>query len=276
MLSYKHAFHVGNHADVIKHLCLIATLEHYKKKSKAFCLFDTHAGAGTYLIVDSEVQKNKEFSTGIEHFIAHQAKDDTLQRYLRCLTSYHVVGKLPGSPAIGLDIIRDQDSLILMELHPSESQKLKSNLLDQRVSVHARDGFEGLIALSPPKEKRGIVLIDPPYEQLAEYSNVVSCVKKVLRRWQNVCVIIWYPLLGARAGTKSGKSELMLDELKALTNNEILNVQLCVDTPQENEGMYGSGIAIINPPWQLDETLKASVAEIADVLNPSIANVGWL
>jgi 23S rRNA (adenine2030-N6)-methyltransferase len=264
---------VGNHADVIKHLCLIATLEHYKNKDKPFCLFDTHAGAGLYALTDPEVQKNKEFATGTSQFSGYQAKNKILVDYLRCLLSFETHGILPGSPAIGLNCIRDQDSIVLMELHPSECQKLKVNLRDYRINVHARDGFEGIVALSPPLQKRGVVLIDPPYEQLSEYSKVVSSVTKILSRWQNACLLIWYPLLGSRAGAKSEKSEWMLNELKLLTKEPILNIQLCIDDPQKNQAMYGSGVAVINSPWQLDETLSATMTEVAEILSPTSYSV---
>ena len=273
MLSYKHAFHVGNHADVIKHLCLIATLEHYKNKDKPFCLFDTHAGAGIYALTDPEVQKNKEFTTGASQFFGYQAKNPILGHYLHCLSRFETHGILPGSPAIGLDCIRNQDSIVLMELHPSECRKLKANLQDERINVHARDGFEGIVALSPPRQKRGVVLIDPPYEQLLEYSKVVSSVKKVLSRWQNACLLIWYPLLGSRAGAKSEKSEWMLNELKLQTKDPILNIHLCIDEPQKNQAMYGSGVAVVNMPWQLDETLSATMKEVAEILSPTSYSV---
>lgn len=276
MLSYKHAFHAGNHADVVKHLCLIATLEHYKKKDKPFCVFDTHAGAGVYPFQDFEVQKNKEFETGVLHFENYLASDDNLQRYLTILKQYSLSNLLPGSPAIGLECLRSQDTLTLMELHPSESQKLKNNINDGRVNIHNRDGFEGVVALSPPKEKRGVVLIDPPYEQLSEYNNVKTSVTKLLTRWQNACIMIWYPLLGSRAATKSGRSESLLDELKANVESDLLDVRLVVDEPKENQGMYGSGVLIINPPWQLDKTLSEAMSEIASVLSPKKASVEWL
>ena len=266
MLSYKHAFHVGNHADVIKHLSLIATLNHYKKKNKPFCLFDTHAGAGLYRFDEAEVTKNKEFETGSDRVTKVKTKDATLQEYINIINTCADQGLLPGSPAIGLNCLRDEDVQVLMELHPAEILKLKQNIRDNRVSIHARDGYEGVIALSPPKQKRGVVLIDPPYERADEYASVIRAVKTLLERWNNVCVLIWYPLLGQRAGLKSGLSESMIESLRSDLNKELVNVQLQMENKEQQAGMYGSGMLVINPPWQLDTVLKVTLAEVASHL----------
>ena len=266
MLSYKHAFHVGNHADVVKHLCLIATLDYFKKKNKPFCLYDTHAGAGLYYLDDEQVAKNQEFRTGVEHFQNVKTSDTVLQTYVGLLTHYGEKALLPGSPAIGLDCLRVDDAHVLMELHPTEVQSLKRNLSDPRLSIHARDGFEGVLALSPPKQKRGVVLIDPPYEQQGEYANVSQTAKKLLARWSNACVLIWYPLLGARAGAKSGLSERMIESIRAENQAEMLDVQLHKDSKLKEPGMYGSGVLIINPPWQIDAVLQSSIGQAAELV----------
>ena len=163
-----------------------------------------------------------------------------------------------------------------MELHPSEYEKLKRNLRSEQLVAHKRNGFEGIVALTPPVQKRGAVLIDPPYERIEEYKDVVDSVLKLYKRWANACVLVWYPLLGKRAGAKSGKSQKMCEDIANGLDVNVLDVQFEVDTPSPEAGMYGSGVLIINPLWQLDETVLSTINEVAKPLQALSHSVHWL
>ncbi|WP_346993764.1 23S rRNA (adenine(2030)-N(6))-methyltransferase RlmJ [Alteromonas gracilis] len=263
MLSYQHAFHAGNHADVIKHVCWIGVINALKKKDKPFTLFDSHAGAYCYDLNDAMSSKNKEYESGITRVNNTDASSSLLSDYLNLCSTFLAQERYPGSPVISAMTKRNNDSLHVMELHPAEFDKLNHNLNSLRVDachVHKRDGFEGLRALTPPKPNRGAILIDPPYERASEYKDVVNGVTQVLKRWQQAQIVIWYPLLSARAGAKHGASEAMCDALAAL-DVPCFKAQVCVTPNTEDAGMYGSGVMVLNPPWQLDVQLDSALQE---------------
>jgi 23S rRNA (adenine2030-N6)-methyltransferase len=281
VLSYQHAFHAGNHADVIKHLCWIGVINALKKKDKPFTLFDTHAGAGTYDLNDDMSSKNKEYETGISRLFVkgdgarNQQKQGQRQDLPALLTDYLSLcepflaqQQYPGSPAISATAKRDSDNLHLMELHPGEFQKLEKNVSRLHAGnshVHKRDGYEGLRALTPPKPNRGAILIDPPYERTNEYSDLVNGVEQVLKRWQQAQIVVWYPLLSERAGAKSGASEVMCNKLAAL-GKACFKAEICVVENTPDAGMYGSGVFVLNPPWQLDTNLDEALSNVVDML----------
>ncbi|MDM7860893.1 23S rRNA (adenine(2030)-N(6))-methyltransferase RlmJ [Alteromonas sp. ASW11-36] len=276
MLSYKHAFHSGNHADVIKHLSLLAVLEKLAQKTKPFSVIDTHAGAGAYALDDAQVEQNKEYQTGVALINAATQHHGLLQRYQALLITAAEQGVYPGSPWLAASQLRDNDQLTLMELHPSEYQKLKRQRFLRNANIHNRDGFEGLLATTPPQIKRGVVLIDPPYEQLSEYEQVNSSVGKLLRRWANACVLVWYPMLTKRAGQKAKASEQMQAALAQLECASAFNLQLEVSDPTSDVGMYGSGMLIINPPWQLFESIEAVLPDLSHQLGATKTTLDWL
>ena len=264
MLSYQHAFHAGNHADVLKHLCWIGVIEHLKRKHKPFTLYDTHSGAGVYQLDDALASKTKEYETGVERIANVATTNALLDTYLTLCNKLLSERRYPGSPVISAKLKRESDTLHLMELHPGEYRKLDAALgaMSQRhVHTHHRDGYEGVIALTPPKPNRGAVLIDPPYELMSEYSDVVAGVKKVLARWQQAQLVVWYPLLSERAGAKAHARQVMCDELAQL-GKPCFTYELTVLDNQPEVGMYGSGVCVINPSWQLDTQLSEAVAEI--------------
>ncbi|WP_100641501.1 23S rRNA (adenine(2030)-N(6))-methyltransferase RlmJ [Alteromonas facilis] len=276
MLSYKHAFHSGNHADVLKHVILLSTINKFSQKAKPFCVIDTHAGAGLYAMSDEQVQLNKEYESGIAKVSDYSSQLHDIKQYVEIISTYKQQGLLPGSPVIAADVLREQDELTLMELHPNEYEKLKKTKRLASAHIHNRDGFEGLLAITPPRIRRGIVLIDPPYEQLEEYQKVEECISALLTRWPNVCVLLWYPLLSARAKAKSGRSEKMLQKLADNATSGAFYAQLLVDTKTSDTGMYGSGILALNPPWQLFETARDITAELSQQLNACEHTVEWL
>ena len=269
MLSYQHAFHAGNHADVLKHLCWIGVIEHLKRKNKPFTLYDTHSGAGVYQLDDALASKTKEYQTGVDKIANVSTTHSLLNTYLDLCNGLLVERRYPGSPVISAKLKRASDTLHLMELHPAEYSKLDAavgamNL--PNVHTHHRDGFEGLVALTPPSPNRGAVLIDPPYERISEYNDVVAGVKKVLSRWQQAQLVVWYPLLSERAGEKAHARHHMCDALAKLAK-PCFTFELNVFDNQPDTGMYGSGVCVINPSWQLDTQLAEAIAEITPLLS---------
>ncbi|AFT78435.1 hypothetical protein AMBLS11_09290 [Alteromonas macleodii str. 'Black Sea 11'] len=288
MLSYQHAFHAGNHADVIKHLCWIGVINALKKKDKPFTLFDTHAGAGAYDLTDAMSSKNKEYETGISRLLIDdkgvQDLPNLLADYLSLCEPFLAQQQYPGSPAISAKAKRDGDNLHLMELHPAEFDKLDKNVSRLRTRnshVHKRDGYEGLRALTPPKPNRGAILIDPPYERVNEYSDLVKGVEQVFKRWQQAQIVVWYPLLSERAGAKSGASEAMCEKLAAL-GKPCFKAEIHVAENTPDAGMYGSGVFVLNPPWQLDANLKSALESVVGMLGAdetgyhATAHVTWI
>ncbi|MEC8417418.1 MAG: 23S rRNA (adenine(2030)-N(6))-methyltransferase RlmJ [Pseudomonadota bacterium] len=279
MLSYQHAFHAGNHADVVKHLCWMGVLNSLKKKDKPFTLYDSHAGAGTYNLKDDMSAKNQEFLTGISALANVTPSADLLREYLALCNTFMSENCYPGSPAISAVEKRSDDVLHLMELHPAEYSKLEQNIKALRVKnvrVHKRDGYEGLRALTPPKPNRGAILIDPPYERASEYNDVLKGVKDVFKRWQQAQIVVWYPLLSARAGAKHGASEKMLEQLTEL-GRPCFKAEICIAENEHDAGMYGSGVLVINPPWQLDQQLSCALLEAVKHMGPvASTNLTWL
>lgn len=277
MLSYKHAFHAGNFADVLKHLCWLDIIDYLGKKSKPFSLYDTHSGAGRYALDDATALQNREFESGIGALTSATFADPLLIRYLAICDKYLSEGQYPGSPLLALEALGREESVELMELHPSEYRLLKAHTSRwPHAHVHHRDGFEGLIALTPPANKRGAILIDPPYERKEEYTQVVDTAKKVLTRWQQASLIIWYPRLSRRAGEKSGASEKMVNKLADLATSAF-SAELCITPDEEEAGMYGTGVVVLNPPWQSDERLAAAMHDVMPQLPDGASfSCNWL
>ena len=207
MLSYRHAFHAGNFADVHKHLVLILLIESLKRKDKAFCYIDTHAGCGLYKLNDTMAMKNQEFIDGIFRLLSRSDTPDPLvDEYLKIIKKINTSSTIkiyPGSPMIAASSLRPHDRLILTELHSNEYPLLKNNLKnDNRTAVHNQNGYQSLKAFIPPKERRGLVLIDPSYELSDEYERVAKEVIKAYQKWRR-------ELRGqAQPGARSGQASL--------------------------------------------------------------------
>ncbi|MEZ5537875.1 MAG: 23S rRNA (adenine(2030)-N(6))-methyltransferase RlmJ [Thiolinea sp.] len=279
MLSYRHAFHAGNHADVLKHSTLTLLTESFKRKDKPFIYIDTHAGAGLYDLQGKWADKTGEYKWGIARLWEQQAIWHELAEYFRAIHAHNPDGALryyPGSPEIVSQLLRAQDKQVLCELHNNEVELLKAHFRgDNRTAIHHRDGFEALPALLPPTPRRGLVLIDPPYEQKEDYRHVVEVVQKAYKRWATGTYVIWYPLLAKRRD----HSQTMLKKLAQLEVKDLLVAELEVEAQQVEMGMHGSGMAIINPPWQLDIQLKKLLPRFNNVLaltEESKWRVEWL
>lgn len=278
MLSYQHEYHAGNFADVHKHLCLRVLFQSLLKKDKAFTYVDCHAGAGDYDLGSEQARRTGEYTSGIGRLwaTAPGAGPPALEAYLQSVAALNSNGELrhyPGSPALARQWLRQQDRALLFELHPQSQRALKKNIgADPRFSVHARDCYEGLVALVPPPVRRGLVLLDPSYEVKDEYRRIAALIAGAHRRWANATYAIWYPLLPA------SKHLELLSELERAGLGSILLSELTVTKRSEDSGMYGSGMAFVNPPWQTDEVLGVVMPPVAQILAPETARASlrWL
>ncbi|HQS38412.1 MAG TPA: 23S rRNA (adenine(2030)-N(6))-methyltransferase RlmJ, partial [Methylotenera sp.] len=250
MLSYRHAFHAGNHADVLKHYVLSLVLAYTAQKDKPYWYIDTHAGAGLYSLSEGYSTKNAEHTEGIDKLLAAKNLPESLANYVAQIQSLTTgtAKAYPGSPAIAEHYARADDKMRLFELHPNDYKILCENFqgLGKQVKIDMQNGFSGIKACLPPPPRRAVVLIDPPYEDKQDYDHVVTCIKDSLKRFSNGTYIVWYPIL------QREEPDEMLDSLYALDVPDWLHVSLTIHAPsEEGFGMHGSGLFIINPPWTL-------------------------
>ena len=257
MLSYRHGFHAGNHADVLKHIVLCLILRSLKKKDKPFCYIDTHAGAGGYSLDSDFSSKTGEYHTGIEKVINNTRLKELVPEYFAVLDKLNQDEKAlryyPGSPYIAASLMREQDSLDLLELHPSDYENLRYNMhFVKNAHAHHRDAREGLNALLPPKIKRGLILIDPSYELESDYYDTIKMVKNAWAKFPNGVYAVWYPILG-KAIDESWNFTRSLGKAGAPGT---LKAELTVKEADPLRGMHGSGLVILNAPWGFDKELS--------------------
>ncbi len=266
MLSYRHAFHAGNHADVLKHFVLDQVLAYAAQKDKSYWYIDTHAGAGLYQLDKGYATQNAEFTSGISRIANSTTLLEPVAAYLETLKKLNlnkVLNLYPGSPMIAKAHLRADDKMRLFELHPSDCKLLIENFKDEgrQVKIEALDGFAGLKSILPPPSKRAVVLIDPPYEEKQDYQRVADCIKDSIVRFATGTYVVWYPLL------QRPEPLAMVNKLKALYPNNWLNVSLAVQAPcEEGFGMFGSGLYIINPPWTLPKILEETMPRLTKIL----------
>lgn len=259
MLSYRHAFHAGNHADVLKHFVEVQLLSYLAQKEKPFWYIDTHAGAGCYALDTGYAAKNAEFESGIARLWQRNDLPTPIAEYVELVRQLNPDGQLklyPGSPLVALKLLREQDRMRLFELHPSDSAILRENFAEQgtKVLVQAADGFGALKALLPPPPRRALVLIDPPYEDKQDYRHVVSALREGLKRFANGVYAVWYPQL------QRAESRELPERLKQLPVKGWLHVALSVQAPSaDGFGMHGSGMFVLNPPWTLHDALEETM-----------------
>ena len=263
MLSYRHAFHAGNHADVLKHCVLTLVVEYLIQKDKPLLYIDTHAGAGGYDLNSAEARKNGEFKDGIEQLFAQRTIFSAqLPAYFAAIEKFRTqfAHGYPGSPWLAAHLLRAQDRLRLFELHPQDFAALNHTLrAERRCTVEASDGFTALKALLPPPSRRALVLIDPPYELKEDYARVIAVLNEALHRFATGTYLIWYPLL------PRSEAEKLPQQLAGLANNT-LRMELHIDEPRGEFGMYGSGMFAINPPWPLREQMQTLLPLFTQVL----------
>ena len=293
-MNYRHAYHAGNFADVLKHTVLLALIEALQAKPTPYCYIDTHAGSGSYALDGVEANKTGEYKDGIARLLypdlapAHASPADgrpnaplppLLRRWLDTILALpgneDGLKLYPGSPLLAAHAMRAGDSAQLCELHPDEATKLRELFRrDARVHVHQRNGYEALKALVPPQEKRGLVLIDPPYEtQDAEYKTIEQALKSALLRWPTGIYAVWYPI------KLRSQVQPFLRGLTRSGAKRVLRAELLLHPDDSPLRLNGSGMVILNAPWQLDETLRDSLRAMAQRLSqqrPAEWKLDWL
>ncbi|WGZ93632.1 MAG: 23S rRNA (adenine(2030)-N(6))-methyltransferase RlmJ [Candidatus Thiothrix putei] len=255
MLSYRHAFHAGNHADVLKHVVLVLTLEYYQRKDKPCWYIDTHAGVGLYHLNSSEALKTCEFAHGIQTLWNANNLPDELHPYLNLIKQLNTQPALeyyPGSPWIAANVLRKTDQLRLFELHPTDFTALENNLgYDKRIQISKQDGLKGLLGLLPPITRRAVTLIDPSYELKTDYADVISTLTKAHQRFATGTYLLWYPVVERQ------RIKQMIHALQQSKIAGILQIEYCPLADNTGIGMTGSGLFIINPPWLLARQMQS-------------------
>jgi 23S rRNA (adenine2030-N6)-methyltransferase len=275
MFSYRHAFHAGSHADILKHCITIQLVRYLQEKPGALSIVDTHAGAGLYNLQDGFAAISQESAGGIIRLKDYLASTGThvptsITEYLDCVAIENALDSAalyPGSPFILARLLRPQDRLRLFELHPKEIDILRSNMhqlgLDKQIDVYAADGFSRLKGLLPPPSRRGLVLIDPSYEDKNDYRNLEMCLEEALDRFATGCYAVWYPVIARR------ESIALPDRLKAIakTNDRAwLRAELRVENAPGERRLQASGMFVFNPPWTLHGHLKDALPILKNAL----------
>lgn len=268
MFAYRHAFHAGNHADVMKHITLLATLELMQRKDNPLLCIDTHAGAGLYALQSPLVRDKAEWPSGIgKLWDTDESTMPTLvARYLQAIRPFNKSGRLvhyPGSPLLIQETLRADDRLRAFEMHPSDIGPLQNCLkgLPRQVKAERKDGFQQLRALLPPPSRRGLILMDPPYEMRDDYRHVISALREGLSRFSTGVYLLWYPKIGRF------QVDRLLRQIGSLGIQEVLHATLTVRGPlKDGLGLQGSGMVVINPPFGLRDALSESFAYLAKTL----------
>jgi 23S rRNA (adenine2030-N6)-methyltransferase len=274
MLAYRHAFHAGNHADVLKHIVLVQVLRYMNGKDKPYRFVDTHAGAGGYSLEGRYAQKKGEFEQGIGRLWGRDDLPEPVADYVEQVRAFNPGGALeqyPGSPAIAHMLLRPTDQMRLFELHPTEHRILESYLGSQRgVEVKHADGFDGLKSQLPPSTRRGVVLIDPSYEGHGDYGRVVATLRDAMQRFAEGVYLVWYPQV-----QKVEAAELPR-RLEALAPKGWLHARLTVARPDAmGFGLAGSGMFVFNPPYTLHDTLAGVLPWLVEALG-QVAGANFL
>lgn len=300
MFSYRHAFHAGNHADVLKHMTLVAILQYMGQKDTGFTVVDTHAGAGVYRLDQDHARKSAESDAGIFRLLAaveaakagSQPVPDLVKHYLQQVRGFNNGSSkdmrvYPGSPWLSQALLRPQDKLKLFEVHPTDSRLLDNQVAElgrgKQIEVLRRNGFEGLKSLLPTPTRRGLVLIDPSYELKTDYAAVIDCLEEALQRFPIGTYAVWYPVIGRpEAHSLARKLKAMSQRLQRSWVQAEVNVGL---TPTEgtsaqvaqgraHTAMRASGMHVINPPFTLAAQLREALPFVTEALKDPIGS-GW-
>ena len=256
MFAYRHAFHAGNHADVLKHLTLVTTLSLMQKKEVPLWIIDTHAGAGLYNLTSPLVRDKAEWASGIGRLWKAESLPEGLGKYMELVRSFNPKGKLshyPGSPLLIERMLRPEDRLRAFEMHPSDIGPLQRSLGGgpRQVKAERKDGFTQLKAMLPPASRRGMVLMDPPYEMRDDYRLVIQSLRDALARFANGVYLLWYPRIGRY------QVERLLRQVAGLPIDRLLHLRLTVRAPlRDGLGLAGSGMIVINPPYGLAQAME--------------------
>jgi len=274
-MNYRHAFHAGNFADVVKHAVLARLLVHLCGKPAAYRAIDTHAGAGLYDLAGPEAARSGEWRSGIERLCAAHIDESLrslLAPYLDAVAACNPPGRLttyPGSPALVRAFLRPQDRLVACELEPNAAERLARNFAnDRRIKVFAIDGWAALNAYVPPKERRGLVLIDPPFEEGGDFSRLAQGLEGAHRKWASGTYLLWYPIKGRE------QPDALARRLRRSGIGKILRAEICIAPRVESQIVLGAdssrlsgcGLIVVNPPWTLQQELDVMLPELAAVL----------
>ncbi|MEY2843774.1 MAG: hypothetical protein RI920_1811 [Pseudomonadota bacterium] len=272
MFSYRHGFHAGNHADVLKHMVLVQGLAHLLNKDKPFWVVDTHAGGGLYDLTSGYATRSGEADSGITSLWGLRGKanlPEAVRSYLEQIAKLNAqtLRWYPGSPQISAQMLREHDHLRLYELHTSEIEVLRDHFagVKRGVSIIEADGFAGLKGCLPPPTRRGLVLIDPPYEDKDDYKRVLNTVKELLPKFESGTYAIWYPEVARNESRQMG------DQLKRMMAAHpkvdwLLATLRVKAAPPGGLGLYGSGMFIINPPWTLYDRMAEALPWLVETL----------
>lgn len=266
-MNYRHAFHAGSFADVIKHAVLCRILDYLRGKQAAFRVIDTHAGAGLYDLTSAEASRGGEWHEGIERLMAAQLLPPVaklLAPYLEVIGALNERGRLavyPGSPALVRAWLRPQDRLIACELEPKAATALARHLQgDARIKTLELDGWTALTAYVPPPERRGLVLVDPPFEEDADFHRLSHGLGEAHRKWATGIFALWYPIKGR------GEPDALAKRLRRLDIPKILRAEVTVTSLSDPSKLNGSGLILVNPPWTLEGELSTLLPALAEVL----------
>src|SRR6266436_5271516 len=266
-MNYRHSFHAGNFADVLKHAVLVRILVHLRAKPAAFRVIDTHAGAGLYDLAGPEALRSLEWRDGIGRLISAsigQGAGALLAPYLDAVAALNRGGRLtvyPGSPALVQAFLRGQDRLVACELEPNAAAALARHLHgDRRSKAVAIDGWIALNAYVPPKERRGLVLIDPPFEEPADFERLGNAVEAAHRKWASGIYLLWYPLK-ERQG-----ADALARRLRRSDISKILRAEINLPKPRNGDRLSACGLIIVNPPWTLEGELRLLLPEFVTAL----------
>lgn len=275
-MNYRHAYHAGNHADVLKHIVLARLFALMARKDTPFAYLDSHSGIGLYDLLGDEASRTGEWESGIGRLWERDDLPELLQDYLAVVRALNPDGGLefyPGSPELARRLTRPQDRVMLNELHPEDGRLLKANMAgERRISVHQGDGWLLPRAFLPVSEKRGVLLIDPPFEQPDDLERCVTALDEAIGRMRQTVVAIWYPIKDRR------QLKRFYQRLEKSSAPKMLRVELCVHPADTADRLNGSGLVIANPPWPLDEELRGLLPWLAQTLAQSegSSQVDWL
>ncbi|MGH8177071.1 MAG: 23S rRNA (adenine(2030)-N(6))-methyltransferase RlmJ [Steroidobacter sp.] len=275
-MNYRHAFHAGNFADVHKHVVLLALLERLRRKPKPLFYLDTHAGRGWYDLHSPEALRSDEWRSGVARLVNASPASEDIRRYLQTidLSPDSMVNRYPGSPLLVSRQLRDIDRIVLVEQQIAEAQALDRTMHSRRgASVVCGDGYASLKTYLPPRENRGLVLIDPPYESDREFAQAQQAMQFGLNRWPNGVFALWFPIKANR------ESHKLQATMRGAGLRKLLLLELTVRPADSPIGLNGSGMVVANPPWQFEEEMRSTLEELHALLDPARdggSRVEWL
>jgi len=265
-MNYRHIYHAGNFADVLKHYILSLVMQKMHEKEAPFCAIDTHAGIGLYDLSTQEVGKTLEYQGGIQKIFDRPSVEASFEAYLKIVAGYNLgqtqLTYYPGSPCILKAFLRKQDRLRLSELHPEDYETLRQLFKhNSQVEVFHQNGYVSLKSLLPPPERRGVILIDPPFEKRDEFNHLLKGIQEAYKRFATGIYLIWYPLKDKTSIQK------FYADIKALYIPKILCVEFYTNEIEASLKLSGCGLIIINPPWQIDKVLTSTLQILLSYLS---------